>query len=206
MYYPDLTPYVYIGREDNTVNIGWLDILHSFDTGVVSQEFIEKLKLYRSYIVQNCWMGAHTCEFCRVYASTGELRIFGLDERIYATPTMVVHYVIEHQYLPPQEFVDAVLRGPHPPSQEYKSRAQWHKWAHEEDRVIVEPDIPPIWRELTVREIIERYILPQIRHEPGWDASWEFRSFQELDENRRFGDSTAQHILSLLLSEKYRVY
>ena len=46
-----------------------------------------------------------------VWLGNGEIRVTGEDGTVYAAPTMIAHYVAEHHYLPPQEFVDAVLRS-----------------------------------------------------------------------------------------------
>jgi hypothetical protein len=32
---------------------------------------------------------------------------------------MIIHYIKEHDYLPPQEFINAVMNGPNPDSKEY---------------------------------------------------------------------------------------
>ena len=133
MYYPDLSQYNYIEDEDNTLNIGWLDVNHPFLKGALSDTFTERLILFRQYIVRDENLGPHKCHFCGKYRSSGELRVFGRNNTIYAAPTMIIHYVVEHNYFPPQEFIDAVLHGPHPPSQEYTLRAKQYVWAQEED-------------------------------------------------------------------------
>jgi hypothetical protein len=38
---------------------------------------------------------------------------------LFVAPEMIVHYVEQHQYAPPKEFVAAVLRSPLPDEQEY---------------------------------------------------------------------------------------
>ncbi|WP_444843366.1 DUF7919 family protein [Enhygromyxa salina] len=37
----------------------------------------------------------------------------------YASPNLIVHYVAEHEYRPPDVFLDAVFNGPQPATQEY---------------------------------------------------------------------------------------
>jgi hypothetical protein len=49
----------------------------------------------------------------------GELRVIGTDA-IYAAPTLVYHYAVNHSYLPPDEFVQAVLADPGPGSDEHR--------------------------------------------------------------------------------------
>ncbi|MEJ7786715.1 MAG: hypothetical protein WKF96_18085 [Solirubrobacteraceae bacterium] len=49
------------------------------------------------------------CGLRPVRLRNGEIRVTGEDGTVYAAPTMIAHYVAEHDYLPPQEFVDALL-------------------------------------------------------------------------------------------------
>jgi hypothetical protein len=56
-----------------------------------------------------------------------EIRVFGEYETIYAAPTLIYHYVSEHHYKPPVEFVRAVLTGPRPPSDAYRALLQRHQ-------------------------------------------------------------------------------
>jgi hypothetical protein len=55
---------------------------------------------------------------------SAEMRVFGEHGAIYAAPTLIYHYVLEHQYKPPDEFVRALLTGPRPPSDEYRALLQ----------------------------------------------------------------------------------
>jgi hypothetical protein len=41
---------------------------------------------------------------------SAEIRVVGNNGRVYASPMMLVHYVEAHGYLPPQEFIDAVMQ------------------------------------------------------------------------------------------------
>ncbi len=36
-------------------------------------------------------------------------------------PTLIYHYVVDHQYCPPEEFIEAVLTGPVPGSPQHIS-------------------------------------------------------------------------------------
>ncbi|WP_375431714.1 hypothetical protein [uncultured Friedmanniella sp.] len=40
-----------------------------------------------------------------------EIHLQGLDGRLYSAPTLVVHYIQAHQYLPPDEFLEALRRS-----------------------------------------------------------------------------------------------
>lgn len=124
MYFPDLSPYLpHLG---NVFNVGWLEKPHSFTTGVVLAEIVAKLiqAMVEKRYVQVTW-GTYCCSFCaksggyvevgekevsekRFYMGNAELWIPGKDDRIYATPTFIYHYIMDHHYQPPQEFLDAV--------------------------------------------------------------------------------------------------
>lgn len=41
----------------------------------------------------------------------GEIRICGEGDTVYVAPTMIVHYIVDHDYLPPEEFIQALRIG-----------------------------------------------------------------------------------------------
>jgi hypothetical protein len=125
MYYSDLTLYRYIERESATdvLNIGWLDIAHPFPKKKASQELLDALfeKCLRAV---NQTRGFHQCQFCSVPTfgtevsrndktirlGSAEIRVEAQDGKVYAAPNLIYHYVLEHDYDPPQEFLEALLR------------------------------------------------------------------------------------------------
>lgn len=113
-YFEDLSPYTYFhGDEDppGTVNVGWLAVKHPFATGDTSVEFRAKLALLCERPVKQT-RGTHECYFCKGRGkpwSSAEMRVSD-DERTYAAPLLIHHYVVAHNYRPPQEFIDAVLQ------------------------------------------------------------------------------------------------
>jgi hypothetical protein len=128
MHFPDLTPYEYFRGESNAnaVNVGWLSVTAPFPKGGVSAEFVHRLRRLTTSPV-NLTRGSHLCELCppppKVLNSAGcwtlnpppgtygngEIRVPGSNGAIYAAPILILHYVEAHQYVPPAEFVDAVL-------------------------------------------------------------------------------------------------
>ena len=112
-FFEDLTPYTFFHPEeepDGTVNIGWLERGHTFPTGKTSAEFRAKLQQLSQFRVKRT-RGFHSCDFCKGRDkphSLAEIRVLG-DERLYAAPELVYHYVVEHGYKPPEEFIAAVL-------------------------------------------------------------------------------------------------
>lgn len=123
MYYKDLSKYRYFKTKEPAVNIGWLDGHHTYETGPVPEEFLDKLWKYMRYPVEVA-RGFHVCELCpressgksvrieykNVRRTVGyyEIRVFG-ERNTYAFPSLAFHYILEHHYRPPQEFIDAVL-------------------------------------------------------------------------------------------------
>ncbi|MBK9006365.1 MAG: hypothetical protein IPM31_05160 [Anaerolineae bacterium] len=144
-YFKDLSPYSYYGNEES-LNIGWLSAIEGFDIGDTTIEFREKL--FRFCLDENIvktMRGFHECELCGfsfdewsrdhpaygdnanwMSIGNGEIRIIGKGV-IYAVPALIYHYVVEHHYMPPQEFIDAVLTGPQPGSLEYNTLLQKYK-------------------------------------------------------------------------------
>jgi hypothetical protein len=53
--------------------------------------------------------GFHICEFCKKDCGNGEIGIIHPDGRIFMAPVGIVHYLVEHSYKPPDDFIDAVL-------------------------------------------------------------------------------------------------
>jgi hypothetical protein len=123
MYFDDLTPYSYaIPRPlPDVVNIGWLKEGFDFSTGVVPSNFFEKIKLLIAKCSVNKSRGFHECDICKsedretiiynekiFYLGASEIWIRGNNNRIYASPDMIFHYLRCHSYMPPKEFIDAV--------------------------------------------------------------------------------------------------
>jgi hypothetical protein len=109
MYYPDLTPYTY-QHGGPALNVGWLSRDKPYPKGIVSDEFLKKLKALKPI---NLMRGSHRCEFCDHALIFGNGEIHVTEEGItYAAPTLIAHYVEAHYYKPPDKFVRAVLGTP----------------------------------------------------------------------------------------------
>ncbi len=108
-----------------------MDKEHGFDTGAPDEAMLDVLWAFcKTSVAQT--RGGHPCPFCNnpagirahrngesLLLGTSEIRVFFSDGRVYAAPTLVYHYVVDHHYRPPAEFVTALLDGPRPGSQEY---------------------------------------------------------------------------------------
>ena len=130
-WFADLTAYEYLQRGEYTpcVNVGWLDGDRAFTRGAVSGKFIERLRGFCRVRVHES-REAHVCNLddCPGLAvddpmtcelGSAEIRVFARDGSTYAAPDLILHYVRAHEYLPPRDFIDAVLRGPRPTSNKY---------------------------------------------------------------------------------------
>jgi hypothetical protein len=150
-YYPDLSPYEYRPDSVRACNVGWLDENYPFPTGPTSTAFHERLLVHcRFECTVHHYFGLHECQFCaspepqvkvpwgdeQISLGNGEIRVIGTDV-VYAAPTLIYHYVVDHDYQPPEEFVEAVLTGPGPGSDEHQILLSMIKGEFKA------PDLPP---------------------------------------------------------------
>jgi hypothetical protein len=107
--------------------VGWLSGDRPWAVGVVPAAFIERLEAILAVQAVNEMLGLHYCDLCppsdvqppasyeprpghrRSSVGTGEIRIPGGPGTAFAAPRLVGHYVIDHGYLPPESFTEAVL-------------------------------------------------------------------------------------------------
>lgn len=136
-WYPDLSPYTYMqdafrrnGREfisppQIILNVGWLAPGHDFPVGDSPAGLVDALAELRAEHAQARTRGWHQCDFCdrtdiqslfsdnsdesRSRIGSAEIRVVSKNGITLAAPTLVAHYVERHRYLPPAEFVEAVL-------------------------------------------------------------------------------------------------
>jgi len=139
-YFEDLTSYVYWGSRSSppeAANVGWLDREHNFPTQQPTEEFLDCLWNFCKHCVVKT-RGFHRCELCsdefsnfeqrkteKLLLGTAEIRVISND-RVYASPTLIYHYVSQHHYKPPDDFIKAVIDGPSPTADLYlKTVKEW---------------------------------------------------------------------------------
>jgi hypothetical protein len=133
-YFHDLSPYAYgYHAHPGVVHVGWLDNVHPYPLGTVEARLIEKMRRIAAKPVE-LYRGRHICELCvkpqdlvkttltnRVVidpkcswarwvgqrSSNGEIRV-SRGGVTFAAPVLIVHYIEEHGYLPPADFLKAV--------------------------------------------------------------------------------------------------
>lgn len=151
--FADLSPYRYLAPTPDEIEltVGWINTENPFPTGTVPMEFIDHLwNFCRRAFMQT--RGIHECDACaqtRVSRimdgrrldrfndfkfmgeektlGSAEIRVFGKDGKIYCAPDLIFHYVFDHNYRPPSEFIEAVINGPHPGSSTYLELAKNYK-------------------------------------------------------------------------------
>ncbi len=103
--------------------VGWLE-QPGFMTGAVPKSCIGFLvEFLKSGVFLDGCRGIHSCMLCgkvqpeikwkrRKFALQGHGHyLVQLGKIVYMAPSLLLHYIIDHQYCPPQEFVDATLNG-----------------------------------------------------------------------------------------------
>ncbi len=127
--FDDLSSYsYYLDGEINAIkNIGWICYGKPYSIGDAPSAFKNKLKtIFISASTYkytfNIIRGNSPCELCheKIYLYNGlrdiplgfcEILIPSLIKgEFYASPSLIVHYIKEHNYLPPQEYIDSVMQ------------------------------------------------------------------------------------------------
>jgi hypothetical protein len=129
-YFEDGTSYPFLPPEDHAICAGWLDARREYSRGPVPPEFVAVLsRLCRDTVFRT--RGFHYCDLCvpdherrsdsdyvktvvhddrgEFAVGSAEIHVQRLGEAMYVTPDMVIHYVVDHGYRPPDGFVEAVL-------------------------------------------------------------------------------------------------
>ena len=135
MYFPDLFADHGIGFAPfyfAALKVGWLDVEHDFQKGEVAEQFLEKL--FAFCVTPHLFLcGYHRCNLTSTSTNSCSSRDSGMVtiERgnkqvkvgdseffvetdsglLYHAPTLIYHYVSAHHYLPPQCFIEALLRA-----------------------------------------------------------------------------------------------
>lgn len=129
MYFQDLTNYsYYLGFEISEVkNVGWIDAEHPYQKGSAPEAFVEKLRTLIGGtemldVHVNMIRSVHPCNLCgetnvQVNGATRPILLGSSEIWIpstsgngyFAAPSMILHYMEVHEYLPPENFIEAVM-------------------------------------------------------------------------------------------------
>lgn len=128
MYFEDLTPYSYVenGARAGSLNVGWLDDKHSFPKGTVPEDVLDALFRICADKKANQTRGFHSCLLCRtrprllgvrverggreIRLGSAEVHLTASDGTSLVAPDMIYHYVVDHGYLPPTVFLEALRK------------------------------------------------------------------------------------------------
>ena len=130
-YFADGSPYSFLETNEPgpLVNVGWLSAEHPYASGAIPEELAVKLAgLCRNGVQRT--RGFHRCEFCakpdglswtppisarddegEFIVGAAEIRVSDAAGVTFAGPDMIIHYVTDHGYRPPDEFLDALRRS-----------------------------------------------------------------------------------------------
>ncbi|WP_225100413.1 hypothetical protein [Streptomyces sp. CoH27] len=129
-HYADLSPYEYVKESIpaavTAVNVGWLEPGEEYPQGDVPDGFIETLAIIVRDSRQMKMRGWHSCPLPHVGYTAGypirvdvdgqdvalgaaEVRVVARSGEWMIAPDLILHYVSNHSYKPPADFIDAVL-------------------------------------------------------------------------------------------------
>lgn len=113
-YYEDLSTYQYSGPPTGlpgVYNVGWLAASNPFAPGRLDDETVARIREISEAGTGIHYFGSHSCEFCskaEPAQSCMETWIRSGDVGIFASPSMLGHYVSTHAYVPPRPYLDAI--------------------------------------------------------------------------------------------------
>jgi hypothetical protein len=125
VHFVDLGTTTQIAEGDHVRAVGWLARSVTYPRGASGADFVVRVEEYARHWSEStealgwpCAAGFHTCELCDAFHAAGN---FGVPGRgvLYVCPEMIAHYVVAHEYLPPPEFVEALVAAPLPGTPAY---------------------------------------------------------------------------------------
>jgi hypothetical protein len=119
----------------DVLNVGWLGSNVDFETGEPPHDFVNKLMGLMEVssppssqkLVMGIWRGIFRCPLCGITSldiqenweikrklsglGIAELWVPSISRKgmYYSSSTWICHYIIDHQYLPPAEYIESVL-------------------------------------------------------------------------------------------------
>ena len=122
-YYADFSLYDFIEYEEpEGLTIGWLEDGFDYNIDEVSEEDLANI-IDLGSLRQRRSQGWHSCTLCQEYTEHSvtsaranvdyrlghaEIRAVSDDGALYVAPNLIIHYIVDHLYGPPVEFIDAV--------------------------------------------------------------------------------------------------
>jgi hypothetical protein len=126
----------YKNNNNNLVRaVGWLSNEDNYPRGQVNDEFIYKIMTLCS-MPANIRRSLHVCSLCRrnfseyssyynykdneiICISNADVLVMSSEGIVYASPVQIYHYIRDHNYLPPNEFIRVIMVGGYEIPQKY---------------------------------------------------------------------------------------
>ncbi|UYQ64536.1 HEAT repeat domain-containing protein [Streptomyces peucetius] len=113
MEFLDLSPYEYRKFPLPMRSVGWLGRRFGVQGGGAQNVTVADMQRFKgaSRRLGSVTLGTHECEFCPAdlpFEGNGEYRYYCRSGEVYAAPSMILHYVDEHGYCPPREFLESL--------------------------------------------------------------------------------------------------
>ena len=124
MFYADLSTECQVDAGAQVRAVGWLakrgGVLglfggrHPLTVGEVDAALVDRLREHTCHAWQPVVAaGFHRCEFCSDHRAAGSDNVWIPTPSLkYVAPELTIHYIEAHCYLPPQEFISAVMACP----------------------------------------------------------------------------------------------
>lgn len=135
-WFPDMARESMVAEGEHVRAVGWLDSDQPYTRGPVPPEFVARLREFvrlsnasADALYFGAFGGYHTCEFCQ---ENHDSRNFGVPagDLLFVAPAMIGHYVEQHGYAPPAQFVAAVAASPPPDTPEYRAACAGFRELH----------------------------------------------------------------------------
>jgi hypothetical protein len=136
-WFPDMGNETMVAAGEHVRAVGWLASNQPYVRGRVMAEFVARLREFARLandsadaLYFGAFGGFHTCEFC---GQVHDSRNLGVPSSglLFVAPAMVAHYVEQHGYAPPAEFVAAVTASPLPDTPEYRAACSGFRELHQ---------------------------------------------------------------------------
>jgi hypothetical protein len=132
-WYPDHADCHYFGalRPSLLRSVGWLERGKPYTRGIVEPAIIDALSQLLKEPWEPCFlMGFHECDLCSGKGQYGKNNLFVPgDGFLFVSPELILHYIKNHEYVPPVAFCEAVLACPPMNSKAYLETVEpiWQK-------------------------------------------------------------------------------
>lgn len=144
-WFEDLSVCTYfrVADQDRLRAVGWLERGQPYARGSVDAEDFTRLAAFAHHPWEpSFFLGWHDCDLCdppreftrlhvaRVCIEVGKHNLFfpTSDGDLFVAPTLVLHYIQDHGYCPPDVFLDAVRACPPMDSAEYLAAVTALDW------------------------------------------------------------------------------